>query len=271
LTLLGCSHPDPCGFGECADQDIDVRDGSMMDAPKPDSGDGGMTDGMVDGGSDADSSVLPEAGDCHPDAGSWDGGPAPVCPTPRNVMGWVPDTLPPPVGKHTGACTQQQLDLYHQCTVQSNMSACMQVQQLAMTTFKTCLTCLETTSMDPQWGPLVCVDQQTCYLNVEGCMNLAVGQSGCMSCGQLLHESYGCQRVACEEQCNGDAQGFSKCVQTALAGGCKSYGDAFTKQCGNYTADPDGGTPDLDNCFRRQSEINSGPLRVRMDTFFCGN
>ena len=110
----------------------------------------------------------------------------------------------------------------------------------------------------------------TCYLNVEGCVNLATNQSGAMSCGQLLHSSYGCQRAACEMQCSGDSQGFSKCVQTALAGGCKKYGDAFSMKCGMISSDPDGGYPDLDNCFRRQGETDSKALRVRMDTFFCG-
>ena len=110
----------------------------------------------------------------------------------------------------------------------------------------------------------------TCYLNVEGCVNLATNQSGAMSCGQLLHSSYGCQRAACEMQCSGDAQGFSKCVQTALAGGCKKYGDAFTAMCGMISSDPDGGYADLDNCFRRSNEMDSKALRVRMDTFFCG-
>src|SRR5581483_2762729 len=163
-----------------------------------------------------------------------------------------------------------QLDLYHKCVVQSDMASCMQIQQAAMTTFKDCLSCLETTAMDAKWGPLVCVDQMTCYLNVEGCVNLATNQMGANSCGQLLHSSYGCQRAACETQCSGDAQGFSKCVQTALTGGCKKYGDAFSMTCGNISSDPDGGFPDLDNCFRRQSETDSKALRVRMDAFFCG-
>ena len=238
-----------------------MKDGgtdTKLDAP-------GMDGNMgMDGG--VDTGIMPGM-DCHMDAG-WQAPNPPSCPTPRNVTGWVPGTLGASVGKHTGACTQQQLDLYHQCTVQGNMSACMSVQQQAMTTFKTCLTCLESTTMDPQWGPLVCVDQQTCYLDVENCVNLAASQSGCMSCGQYLYESYGCQRIACEEQCMGDSQGFSQCVQTALAGGCKMYGDTFNQKCGSLDTQT---YPDLDNCFRRQNETDSSQLRVRMDTYMCGN
>jgi hypothetical protein len=206
-------------------------------------------------------------GNCHPDAG-WVAPSPPTCPTPRNVSGWAPGTLTDPVGKHTGACMQSQLDTYHQCIIQQNMTACMTVQQQAMTTFKACLGCLETTTADPAWGPLVCVDSMTCYLNVEGCVNLATSQSGCKSCGQYLNESYGCQRIACEEQCMGDSQGFSKCVQTALAGGCKMYGDTFTTNCGMLDTMTN---PDLDNCFRRQGETDSNALRARMDTYMCGN
>lgn len=222
-------------------------------------------------GSDAaaDAPVAWEAGHCDPDAGGWEGGTA-TCPIPLNMIGWVPAALSPAVGKHTGACPQAQLDLYHKCVVQSDMTACTTIQQGAMTTYKTCLACLETTVMDAKWGPLVCVDSMTCYLNVEGCVNLATNQSGCMSCGQYLFESYACQRAACEVQCVGDAQGFSKCAQTALAGGCKPYGDLFSMSCGNLTPDPDGGFPDLDNCFRRQNESDSRMLRVRLDTFMCG-
>jgi len=193
-----------------------------------------------------------------------------MCPTPLDVSAYVPETLPDPNGKHLNKCTQMQLDLYHKCVVDSDMTACTTIQQAAMTTFKDCLDCLETTVMDAKWGPLVCVDSMTCYLNVEGCVNLATSQMGAMSCGQLLHASYGCQRAACEMQCSGDAQGFSKCVQTALAGGCKKYGDAFSMKCGMISSDPDGGSPDLDNCFRRNNETDSKALRVRMDTFFCG-
>ncbi len=214
---------------------------------------------MPDGGTDAASDVR------GPDAV----GPR-ACPTPLDVSVYMPETLPAPNGKHQNKCMQAQLDLYHKCVVQSDMMACTQIQMVAATTFKVCLDCLETKVVDATWGPLVCVDPMTCYLNVEGCLNLATNQMGAMSCGQLLHASYGCQRAACEMQCSGDAQGFSKCVQTALAGGCKKYGDAFSAACGMISTDPDGGFPDLDNCFRRQSEMDSKALRVRMDTYFCG-
>lgn len=226
----------------------------------------GTDDAGVDGATVADTGGKDSA---KADTGT-DGGMGGMCPTPLDVSTFMPETLPDPIGKHLNKCTVMQLDQYHKCVVQSDMAACMAIQMAAMTTFKDCLGCLETTIMDAKWGPLVCVDSMTCYLNVEGCVNLATNQMGMTSCGQLLHSSYGCQRAACETQCSGDAQGFSKCVQTALAGGCKKYGDAFSAMCGNISSDPDGGYPDLDNCFRRQGETDSKALRVRMDTFFCG-
>lgn len=222
------------------------------------------------------STKPPNTTDAGTDAGVRDtgctkcGDAQPMCPTPMDVSSFVPETLPDPVGKHLNACMQAQLDLYHKCIVQSDMASCMTIQQQATTTFKDCLACLETTVMDAKWGPLVCVDPNTCYLNVEGCVNLATNQMGAMSCGQLLHASYGCQRAACETLCGTDAQGFSKCVQTALASSCQKYGDAFSMTCPNLSFDPDGGFPDLDNCFRRQGEMDSSALRVRMDTYFCG-
>jgi hypothetical protein len=229
-----------------------------------------LDEGGVDSGTGGDGAAK----DSGKDSGGGDGSMGGMCPTPLDVSGYNPETLPDAVGKHTAKCTQMQLDLYHKCVGQpQDMAACMQIQQLAMTTFKDCLGCLETTITDAKWGPLVCTDPPTCmanYLNVEGCVNLATGQSGMSSCGQLLHSSYGCQRAACEMQCSGDSQGFSKCVQTALAGGCKKYNDAFSAMCMNISSDPDGGYPDLDNCFRRQGETDSLALRVRMDTFFCG-
>jgi hypothetical protein len=233
-------------------------------SPKPDPGTG---DASSDAGPPDGSCKCPGCGKCAPDAGDA----MLMCPTPLDVSGFTPDTLPAPNGKHQNECMQAQLDLYHKCVGQpQDMAACMQIQAVAKTTFEACLSCLETRLMDATWGPLVCLDSTTCHLNVEGCVNLATGMTGMTSCGQLLHASYGCQRAACEMQCSGDSQGFSKCVQTALAGGCKKYGDAFTAMCGNISADPDGGYPDLDNCFRRQTETDSQALRVRMDTFFCG-
>lgn len=229
----------------------------------------GLDDGGSDGGGGSDTGTGADTGKKDTGTGG-DTGSGGMCPTPADVSNFMPETLPPPVGKHLNKCTQSQLDLYNKCQVQKDMASCMQIQQQAMTTLKDCLSCIETTVMDAKWGPFVCVDSMTCYLNVEGCVNLATNQMGANSCGQLLHSSYGCQRAACEMQCSGDAQGFSKCVQTALAGGCKKYGDAFSMTCGNISSDPDGGYPDLDNCFRRQGETDSKALIVRMDTFFCG-
>jgi hypothetical protein len=230
----------------------------------------GVTDGSVPNDPPrVDAGSFDACPNCPRADSGIDAGPPPNCPTPRDVSGFMPEVLPPPVGKHQNQCTQAQLDLYHKCVVTNDMASCMQIQMQAQTTFKPCLSCLETTSMDGKWGPLVCYDAMTCVFNIEGCVNLATGQSGAMSCGQLLHASYGCQNAACAEQCQGDAQGFSKCVQTALASGCKKYNDAFTMQCGNLNSS-DAGFPELINCFRQQGETDSKALRVRIDAYFCG-
>jgi hypothetical protein len=201
-----------------------------------------------------------------------DGGP--ICPVPKDVSTFKAPTLSDPLGKHLNKCTDPQLTQYHDCVINKNKSACQAIQQMAMTTFRDCLQCLEGSSKytGDTWGPLVCVDSMTCYLNVEGCVNLATGMTGMNSCGQLLHSSYECQRFACEQQCADDADGFRKCVQSALQGGCKKFGDAFSMTCGNLnTSDGgDGGYPELDNCFRRQGEQDSNGVRAHMDAYFCG-
>lgn len=197
-----------------------------------------------------------------------------MCPTPDDVSNFMPPDLPAPTGKHQAKCDMGQLSTYHDCVNNQNMTACNTIQMAAMTTFKDCLTCLEgSKTTDTKWGPLVCSDPMTCYLNVEGCVDLATNNYGMpKTCGNLLHASYECQRTACETVCMGDNAGFSKCVQTALQGGCKKYGDAFSMTCGmlSSAADAAMGYPDLDNCFRRQSEMDNKGLRTRMDTFFCG-
>jgi hypothetical protein len=206
--------------------------------------------------------------DAKKDTGTGMDGSMNMCPTPLDVSTYMPETLPPSTGKHQNKCDAQTLALYKKC-VDGDMPSCMTINMGAMTTYKACLDCIFTSATDAAWGPAVCIDPMTCYLNIEGCYNLATGQMGAMSCGQLIHSSYGCQRAACETQCSGDAQGFSKCVQTALGLGCKKYGDP-ANACFTFSTDPDGGYPDLANCFRLQTEMDSKALEVRMVTYFCG-
>jgi len=178
---------------------------------------------------------------------------------PGGTIAYMPEPLPPPNGKHQNRCTQHVLDVYTGCAIDHDMNACSHPWG---TVSKDCLECLQSTMNDPSWGPEVSADQSLMYLNIEGCINLATGQSGPTSCGQRLHDIYGCERVACAECA---PSSFMKCVELTRSGVCKKYEDAFALDCANL-----GSYPETDNCFRRANETDSRALRIRMDAYFCG-
>lgn len=216
----------------------------------------------------ADAGDASADGPVKPDGAPVDGGA--TCPTPQDVAGFVPPLLPPPTGKHLGKCTQGELDTYHLCVLHGDNPSCSTIKTSAATDpWKSCLECLEGSQYgDPAWGPLYCnVGGQltACLLNQEGCVELATGQTGPMSCGQLLHASYTCQLAACGYgYCGTDQAGFAKCVQAAVAGACKMYVDAVPAGC--FDTDPDGGYPEIANCFNADRVA----LRTSIDTYFCG-
>lgn len=229
--------------------------------------------GVVDGSAEASF----DAGKKDADASS-----GPMCPMPLDVTNFMPEMLPPPTGKHQNKCTQLMLDTYHKCVLAPmDMTACATVKAAAMMDpWKSCIDCLQGSQItDPQWGPVyfgVYGDPMKGRFNNEGCLNLALNQSGPTSCGQLLHAAYGCQLAACAgpDGTYCDSQGYVKCDQTVLAAtganSCGKYANAFTSANCNVSTDPDGGFPDVDNCFERQNEMDGSGLRVRIDTFFCG-
>jgi hypothetical protein len=186
------------------------------------------------------------------------------CPTPKDVSGMKFPAMPPPTGKHQGQCTQMQLDAYHKCLFANDTAACDVVKGTQ------CLFCIDGYTTGGAWGPIYCDEPKKCFPNQQGCLNLALGQMGAGSCGELLHQSYSCQKTACAS-CGDDAPRFNQCAQTASAGVCQQHADAFLKQCGQFlNIDPDGGYPEVANCFRLQSEMDPKGLRTRIDTYFCG-
>ena len=205
-------------------------------------------------------SALPDAP--VPDSNS------PRCRPEPSIEPFFPELLPPPSGKHQGRCSQTYLVLVHAC-LQGDQNACAQIGPMgaANTALKDCIACLESTVLDATWGPAVYVDAKTYFLDVEGCVNLATGESGPMSCGQRLHEKLGCERFLCQQTCGDSPSHFMECAEVADQGACKKYVDAFDFACRALSIAT---FPDLDNCFRRQTETDATALRVRMDTYFCG-
>lgn len=187
-----------------------------------------------------------------------------LCPTPQDVSMFKPATLTPPNGKHQNKCTPTQLADYKAC-VNGDMAKCAQFQKGMPG--ESCVNCIETDKTAMAWGPLV-VDGMNASINVEGCLVLALNDAGPSSCGQLLHDSYGCQDLACADVCAGDDMGFQKCVDTSLKTNCKSYGDKFDMACG-AKIDGDAAPPEASACFQGMNEP-ALDWQMRVTTYFCG-
>ncbi len=223
---------------------------------------GRVDDAPPDGGAHVVDASVDRVTDAAADRSLIDVMPASCVPT-FGTLAFMPALMAPPSGAHQNQCTTAQLDLYHQCVNQQQMPACSQIQQQAMTAFKTCLSCLESSTSDATWGPLVCETAMTCWLNVGGCVNLATGQSGPTSCGQRLSSLNQCQRGACAMY-EMDPNCFAKCIAQAPSTVCKQYGDAYAFSCSGLT------NADLVNCFQQKGEMDTKPLRIRLDTYLCG-
>lgn len=163
--------------------------------------------------------------------------PGGVC-GPVDVTGYQPSTFVPPNPPHANKCTSQQTSDYAQCQAAKNTSLCKQFADGQ--TGQACRQCIETQASDQRWGVIVFQGTTSGTINVEGCVDDALGQvakekesGGTGSCGDLLHASYGCQEEACAA-CSGDDVG--SCIDDAVSGGCKSYDQAVQSSTGPCSA-----------------------------------
>jgi len=137
----------------------------------------------------------------------------PVDVTLSGFDGGSPETMRPPVGAHVGACSAAQVEDYAQCQGAKNTTLCPQFAPGGASA--ACGACIESPKQSPDgapstWGILVFnASTGTASFNIEGCVDEALGQvqnenvqGGTGSCGDLLHDSYGCQEAACSS-CTG--------------------------------------------------------------------
>jgi len=153
-------------------------------------------------------------------------------------LGFQPTTLVPPNAPHQNKCTSQQTSDYAQCQAAKNTSLCKQFADGQ--SGQACRQCIETQASDQRWGVIVFQGTTSGTINVEGCVDDALGQTskekengGTGSCGDLLHASYGCQDQACAACSGDDAQ---SCIDDAVSGGCKSYDQAVQSGTGPCSA-----------------------------------
>jgi len=163
---------------------------------------------------------------------------APTMCGPVDVTGYLPTPLVPPNPPHQNKCTSQQTSDYAQCQAAKVTSLCKQFADGQ--SGQACRQCIETQSTDQRWGVIVFQGTTSGTINVEGCVDDALGQTskekengGTGSCGDLLHASYGCQDQACAACSSDDAQ---SCLDEALTGGCKSYDQAVESATGPCSA-----------------------------------
>jgi len=97
---------------------------------------------------------------------------------------------------------------------------------------KACLQCLVTPASDPKWGAFI-DDGDTVRSNINGCISAA----GDPACAKSFFASKQCALAACPlEVCPDPSlenKEFSKCLDDALSGVCKTYADKAT--CAGYT------------------------------------
>ncbi len=170
------------------------------------------------------------------------------------------DTIQPTHAPHQNACTSQQIADYAQCQGAKATSLCTQFK--AGQPGEACGACIETQKLDPEWGVIVFSGQSSAFFNVEGCVNVALGQNGQPdSCGQELHNLYSCQETVCSS-CTG--VDFSNCELETLQDACVSYDQTVFSPTGLCSAlTGDAAPADATNCFPDSSI--SDPTQQEID------
>jgi hypothetical protein len=159
------------------------------------------------------------------DAGGDDGPAATTCPTPADVSSWPAPALHTPKTS-TSACTAKDIADYD--------AACLNTATRTMadcTAFgssrATCQACIESTSTDTTWGPLVAFSGVV-NINLGGCLALVDPQSA--SCGRKVQDYDECVHAACDGVCPVTSTAtfalWEQCQMTATAQGCGMYSTA---------------------------------------------
>jgi hypothetical protein len=144
----------------------------------------------------------------------------------------IPD-LPPTHPPYQGACTSAQIADYAQCQGAKNTDLCTQFKPGGPG--EACGKCIETPfDIDggtTAWGVIV-FRGTTAFMNVEGCVNDALGT---YDCGNALHKLYQCQDLVCGG-CTGTD--FTNCQSESVADPsyCAPFANAVDP-CENMPAD----------------------------------
>jgi hypothetical protein len=175
---------------------------------------------------------------------------------------------------HQNACNMQQIADYAQCQGAKHTELCAEFK--AGGTAEACGQCIETPfAVDAGaavWGVIV-FNQQTAFMNVEGCVNDALGT---FECGNALHHLYQCQEIVCSG-CTGSD--FPSCELESVADPtyCKPYAEIVNDPSGPCAAinDPDASlSGDVTNCFPNTSIGDPTNQQVdwltRIVTYMCG-
>jgi len=151
-----------------------------------------------------------------------------LCPTPANVMNFMPPAFVPP-NAPKNVCLQAQTQGYWDNCRDPGTATIQKCTAWGMANMS-CATCIESSRNDPSWGPLV-IGNGVLHLNVAGCVALR----GDLPCARAIEKLDACNQAACDMQCPVvDTQSFmdwQKCVATATATGCKSYDDDVKMTC----------------------------------------
>jgi hypothetical protein len=219
--------------------------------PSTGSSDGGAADAAIDG---------PLA--CQPDAGPpLDAGDA----SPIKAM---QDTHAP----FQNACSAQQISDYVQCQGPSKVTdLCTQFKP--GNPGEACGKCIETpyAADAGPWGVIV-FNGSTAFLNVEGCVNVALGT---FDCGSALHSLYQCEEIVCSA-CTGND--FTTCELESAEDPnyCGTLSDAVTSSTGACAAiNGDAGLPcAVQPCFPNTAIQDSTSQQTdwltRIVTYMCG-
>ncbi len=230
--------------------------------------------GASDGGTDA---ALDAPLACQADAGpSLDAGDAADA---GEILDIAP-THPP----FQNACSVQQIADYAQCQGAKNTDLCKQFT--AGETGEACGKCIETPfAIDggtAVWGVIV-FNGSTAFMNVEGCVNDALGTT---ECGNAMYHLYQCEELVCGG-CTGSDFGNCELESAMDSNYCRSFADVVNP-CEYAAADAgcvqtgpcapilaDAGIPcPASNCFPNTSITDTTAQQVewlqRIVTYMCG-
>ncbi len=146
---------------------------------------------------------------------------------PADVSTFQPPTYAPASGERQGLCTQTQIDaIYQSCLGSSATQAgCdMIIGMGASASDLACSACVFSQDSDTTHGPII--DRgSTVAINLPGCVEL-LDPNG-LACAKSLQAADRCEVDACSANCPvSDAASLSLydgCIDTAAAGGCKTF------------------------------------------------